>query len=440
MVVYTVFNQASVGITSSAGDTSGYTMAMTFKVIQAAALTGIWFFSPPGAAHLPVTCGVMRDSDQATVAVNSAPSWSGAAGSGWVKCSFDGSVTLSPAQSYKACIVAHSGFDTYGASAFYWSGAGAGANGIVNGPLYAPGAAYASPGQDSFVGQSTDTLSFPTGSFHDGNYGIDVEISATVVPSTTTLLAAYSFDASNGADDSGNGHTLTDTTGGHVSFVTGKDGTGKAMHGDGAGGLGAVSFGQADSTSWLNSSVGDQITIMAWASVSPDEHPVISCGNTADWVDNLALWIIGGNMYVLVPDSTASQATHGSFTANTWTHFAVVYNSVTGVVLLYINAILAADTVISGVLNFPSAKFTVGTTAVYTSDSVVNGSVDDVRVYHGALTAAQIATCMNTSVGTKADPLVTVDLKRATGSGWADTGMQLAGSSGWASVKAPKPL
>ena len=107
---------------------------------------------------------------------NSSPSWSGAAGSGWVSCAYH-DVTL-PAGDYKVAVVngAASPQKWNAATLDYWS-TGPGANGITSGPLSAPSLAGATaPGQStynqgtSFVYPDTyDTGGAPT-------YWVDLEV------------------------------------------------------------------------------------------------------------------------------------------------------------------------------------------------------------------------------------------------------------------------
>ena len=69
-------------------DTAGYTLATEFRLSQSCALDNIWYFSAAGAGALPARCAIWSVSSQSVVAGTdqTSPSWSGAAGSGWVAC------------------------------------------------------------------------------------------------------------------------------------------------------------------------------------------------------------------------------------------------------------------------------------------------------------------------------------------------------------------
>lgn len=160
-----------------------FTIATEFKLSQSCTLNNVWFYTPPGTAQLPTACGIWDVPSETLVSStgNTAPAWSGAAGSGWVSCSYQG-VTL-PAGDYKVAVCNSSPSPTMWnlATLNYWS-TGPGADGIATGPLTAPDlAAAASPGQGSYH-QGT-VLAWP-GTYDTGGapcYWVDVE----VTPATT---------------------------------------------------------------------------------------------------------------------------------------------------------------------------------------------------------------------------------------------------------------
>ena len=61
-----------------------------FKLSQACTLNKLWFYSPPSVTQLPTACRIYEISTQAIVAGtdSESPTWSGAAGSGWVACDY----------------------------------------------------------------------------------------------------------------------------------------------------------------------------------------------------------------------------------------------------------------------------------------------------------------------------------------------------------------
>ena len=106
---------------------------------------------------------------------NTSPSWSGAAGSGWVSCAYSG-VTL-PAGDYKVAVFYGGGSKWYQVTTSYWGSGGPGASGITAGPLTAPGpSAATSPGQGTY---NPGSWAYPQsyGSGGNGeNYWVDVEV------------------------------------------------------------------------------------------------------------------------------------------------------------------------------------------------------------------------------------------------------------------------
>ena len=196
MTVYTLFGQPSAPA-SGAGDAGDYTFGVQFSVSQAATLTGMWFYSPPTYTDLPSTIALYAVSGQSLVH-SETPSWSGAAGSGWVRAPFSSPPSLTASTSYKGVVLHTAGSQWYAATAHYWD-SGAGASGITSGPLSAPNNAGGDGGQDTFnVGGS---LTYPSGSFNAANYWLDPEVTATaaagggapsplVVPQAAVMQAA----------------------------------------------------------------------------------------------------------------------------------------------------------------------------------------------------------------------------------------------------------
>ena len=66
---------------------AGYTLATEFQLSQSCTLDNIWFYSASGATALPTRCAIWNVASQTVVTGtdNTSPSWSGAAGSGWVR-------------------------------------------------------------------------------------------------------------------------------------------------------------------------------------------------------------------------------------------------------------------------------------------------------------------------------------------------------------------
>jgi len=160
------------------GETKPYTLATEFRLSQSCMLDKIWFYSPSGATVLPSRCGIWNVATQTVVAGTDtiAPSWSGAAGSGWVTCAYSG-VAL-PAGDYKTAVFYGGGSPWFQITVNYWASGGPAANGITAGPLTAPGLSGASsPGQSTYTGAPSWAYPAIYGSAGNGeNYWIDVEV------------------------------------------------------------------------------------------------------------------------------------------------------------------------------------------------------------------------------------------------------------------------
>ena len=175
-------------------DTGQQTSATEFLLSHPCTLNNIWFYSPPGVTVLPSRCAIWNVSTQAVVAGtdNTSPSWSGAAGSGWVSCAYNG-VTL-PAGDYKTSVYYGGGQKFYTEDVFYF-GTGPGANGITSGPLTCPGTAKATaPGNSTY---QDGAFAYPN-TFDQKDNGenrwVDVEVTlatGTVTPPASVNSGAF---------------------------------------------------------------------------------------------------------------------------------------------------------------------------------------------------------------------------------------------------------
>ncbi len=159
-----------------ASDQRAYTLGTEFQLSTSCTLDNIWFYSAAGAGGLPTRCAIWSISSQSVVSGtdNTSPSWSAAAGSGWVSCAVSG-VTL-PAGDYKVAVFHEAGTVWYQATGGYW-GSGIGANGITAGPITAPGVSSAtSPGQSTYNGGSWGYPDSFASDANGENYWIDVEV------------------------------------------------------------------------------------------------------------------------------------------------------------------------------------------------------------------------------------------------------------------------
>jgi Domain of unknown function (DUF4082) len=194
VTAYTLFGQPAspAAITD---DTSDYTMGVQFTVSgSGCTLTAIWFWSAPGAGALPDTIALYAVSGQSLVH-SEAASWSGTAGSGWVRAAFSAPPSLTTSVAYKAGIFENTGNFFYSGTSHYWD-TGPGSGGITSGPLSAPASSGADGGQDTFTAGSI--LAYPASSFNAANYWVDPEVTtAAGTPHTATasLALVLSFAA-----------------------------------------------------------------------------------------------------------------------------------------------------------------------------------------------------------------------------------------------------
>ncbi len=190
---YTLHNQSTSGY-SPEPDTIPYTLGVQFSVSQACALAGIWFYSPGDVGGVPTDCVVWNANTQAQIPGTHVSSvvWTvnPAKQGDWVKCAYDGSVTLQPSVNYVASVFyADIGsVQWFGGFGNFWGSGGPGQNGITNGPLTAPNNAGAVNGQAPYSASST--LAFPSTNFSNDDWGVDVEV-IPVQSSTGPAYTAY---------------------------------------------------------------------------------------------------------------------------------------------------------------------------------------------------------------------------------------------------------
>lgn len=187
-------NALGLGCTNGiAADTaSNFTLGLEFSLTEACTINNVWFYSAPGVTQLPTSIGVFQVSGTSLAASNSSPSWSGAAGSGWVKAALSGSLAAST--NYKVCVCNGAGspaqWNYYVADWWEATSGGFGTGGLTAGPLSFPDNGSAtSPGQGSY--NPGATLTYPATNVGPYDYGVDIEVTpATAGPSGSGLLMA----------------------------------------------------------------------------------------------------------------------------------------------------------------------------------------------------------------------------------------------------------
>lgn len=187
MAAFTLMNQA-VTLANASNPSPNLTLTTEFTITSACSLTGIWWYSPAGAAGLPNSCCLYDTSDQSQVAgtVNLAPSWSGAAASGWVKCSY-ASVALTSSKTYLVAVHVGTGApDGYGKTTGFWT-SGTGSGGITSGPMVAPN--FTTSTLQGAVSSGQSSLTYPTITESGAYFGTDVEVTVSTARTATASLS-----------------------------------------------------------------------------------------------------------------------------------------------------------------------------------------------------------------------------------------------------------
>jgi Domain of unknown function (DUF4082) len=174
VTAYTLFAQNAHGL-ANLGNSGAFTLGVEFEVSSTVTLTGIWWYSS-GAASLPSSICLYDANAETQIAgtLNTSPSWSGAAGSGWVKCTYSGP-SLSSGTKYVAAVYDVGGDSWFCGVSGYWT-SGGGSSGITNGPLSAPSSAGSVHGQAVY--NSGTGLTFPASTNGGYDFGVDVEVSS----------------------------------------------------------------------------------------------------------------------------------------------------------------------------------------------------------------------------------------------------------------------
>jgi Domain of unknown function (DUF4082) len=170
------------------------TMGTEFTLSQPCALNNIWFYSPPDSTQLPTCCGIWNVANQEVVdgTYSSSPSWSGAAASGWISCSY--SNVILAAGDYKVTVYTPGGSDNFYQETedYFGSNGPASAAAITYGPLSAPDTANATPpGQTTFQhGGWLYPDTYDT-QFDGQNRWVDVEVTPISVARNSGALLAF---------------------------------------------------------------------------------------------------------------------------------------------------------------------------------------------------------------------------------------------------------
>jgi glucose/arabinose dehydrogenase len=223
-----------------------------------------------------------------------------------------------------------------------------------------------------------------------GNLGpySNIAVATTSVSQAAGLVAAYSFNEGTGSiavDSSGNGNS--GTLGGATWVTSGK--YTNALVFNGAGSIVTV----ADSPS-LDLTTG--MTLEAWVNPSTRgdfwRDVVYKGDNDIYYLEGTAPNVIGpgtGGTFSSAPLNAPTP-----IPLNAWSHLAATYDGTT--LRMYVNGVQVASRAQTGPINKSSGPLTIGGDSLY--GQYWNGLIDEVRVYNRALSAAEIATDMNTAI------------------------------------------
>jgi hypothetical protein len=217
-------------------------------------------------------------------------------------------------------------------------------------------------------------------------------------PPDNPVILWYKFTEGSGssiADSSGNGYngTLNGAT-----WVTGKSGSGFALQFDGTD-----DFAQTASVTYGTAI----ITVCAWVYWD-------AFANNDDLAWELTANFGGTSQtYIFIPNESSTTRAYMSmhkvagfrsesftrWTAATWTHIAIVYNNTAGAsdITVYVNGTATATTL--DLNNEPAAggNFATAVLNLFARNGASlfgAGRLDDLRIYSGALTAAEVAMVM----------------------------------------------
>jgi chitodextrinase len=211
--------------------------------------------------------------------------------------------------------------------------------------------------------------------------------SATTSTQASGLVAAYSFNQGSGtsvADASGSGNTGAIGT---AAWTTaGKFGNALSFNGTSA----KVTIADAAS---LRLTTG--MTLEAWVSpttVSSAWRDVIYKGNDNYYLSATTTSSGRPGAGAIFSGSYGETFGTSSLALNTWTHLATTYDGTT--LRLYVNGVQVSSKAQTGTMATSTNPLQIGGNAIY--GQYFSGKIDEVRVYNGALTQAQVQTDMNT--------------------------------------------
>jgi fibronectin type 3 domain-containing protein len=206
------------------------------------------------------------------------------------------------------------------------------------------------------------------------------------------LVAAYSFGE-------GTGSTVTDSSGnGNTGTIVGATWNAGGKYGSALTFNGTSSRVDIPDSPSLHLTTG--MTLEAW--VNPTTSPngwrdIVYKGNDNYYLEGSTTTgsrPAGGGTF---GGSNANAFGASPLTTNVWTHMAVTYDGST--IRLYVNGVLAGSQAKTGTITTSSNPLQIGGDNFF-GNQYFNGSIDEVRVYSGALSVAAIQADMATPIDT----------------------------------------
>lgn len=190
--LYRIFPPGLVpnGLGVNLAGTDAATISMQVNVTHAAQSVNIWHYSGPGCTALPDDCAIYNIAGPVAVVTVTGATWSGAAGSGWVKCTNLPATSLAVGSYKVATHRATTGPQWFTAISSFWTTQLGSTGVLVNGPVNAPTRA-ASANQGTFDNLTPGVITYPT-QFNDEGYWLDLEVLPTAAAAGGgALLAAW---------------------------------------------------------------------------------------------------------------------------------------------------------------------------------------------------------------------------------------------------------
>ena len=240
------------------------------------------------------------------------------------------------------------------------------------------------------------------------------ETSASSTKSTTDIfadssaLALYEFEGN--ANDTGGTYNGTatnvvyneyDGTASNVTYSTGKFGQAAVFTGSSASTGSRISFS--------NNAYGSSTTVFSaslWVKCTntAGEIPLIGNGSTVGGTTGYVVYINSGSLTLSFANGSSYDFFYGqSINDNNWHHIAITYNN--GAYVLYLDGSVELSGTSSIFLNnaTPTYDTFLGNRWARTQDTtnaVLNGSIDQVRIYDKAISAADVTTLYNETAAT----------------------------------------